>query len=178
MAFIFQPIDKTNWSDFEALMESKGAPHNCWCTVWLDVKPKNKKAEKSEKKAIMKKRIDNGTPVGLLAYANGEPIGWCSVAPRETYRPLGGDETKQHVWSIVCFFIKRDFRGQGLSHVFLRQAVEFASRHGAKYIEAYPVAQESPSYRFMGFIPSFEKADFKFIKNAGARRNVMLREVG
>lgn len=178
MVFKFQPIDMTNWSDFEALMESRGAPHNCWCTAWFDVEKKHKKAEKSEKKAAMKQRIDNGTPVGLLAYADGEAIGWCAVAPRETYKPLGGDETKPQVWSIVCFFIKRDYRGQGLSHVFLGQAAEFASRYGAQYIEGYPVAQESPSYRFMGFISSFEKAGFQFVKNAGARRKVMLKQVG
>ncbi|MBL4727749.1 MAG: GNAT family N-acetyltransferase [Rhizobiaceae bacterium] len=125
----------------------------------------------------MKKRIDNGTPVGLLAYSNGKPIGWCAIAPRETYKPLGGDETKQQVWSIVCFFIKRDFRGQGLSRLFLNQAVEFAANNGAKYIEAYPVAKDSPSYRFMGFKSTFEKAKFKFVKNAGTRRHVMSKEL-
>uniref|UniRef100_A0A2A4Z1P9 GNAT family N-acetyltransferase n=1 Tax=OCS116 cluster bacterium TaxID=2030921 RepID=A0A2A4Z1P9_9PROT len=177
MTFKFRPVDMTNWPDFEALMESKGAPHNCWCTAWLNVETQNKKAEKSEKKASMKQRIDSGTPVGLLAYANGKPIGWCAVAPRQSYKPLGGDETKQQVWSIVCFFIKRDFRGQGLSKLFIAQAIDFASRHGAKYVEAYPVAKTSPSYRFMGFIPTFEKAKFEFVKNAGTRRHVMLKRL-
>lgn len=158
-------------------MESRGAPHNCWCTAWVSVGKQNKKAEKWEKKAAMKKRIDGGTPVGLLAYENGEAIGWCAVAPRDTYRALGGDETKDNVWSIVCFFIKREFRGRGLSHVLLRQAVEFAGRQGAKYIEGYPVAKDSPSYRFMGFRSGFEKAEFEFVKKAGARRNIMLKEV-
>lgn len=174
MTFEFRPINTENWSDFEALMESRGSPHNCWCTAWIDV---GRKAEKSEKKASMKNRIESGTPVGLLAYSSDEPIGWCAVAPRETYRPLGGDETKDHVWSVVCFFIKRTFRGQGLSNLLLAQATEYASNHGAKFIEGYPVAKDSPSYRFMGFKPTFEKADFTFVKNAGTRRNVMVREL-
>lgn len=125
----------------------------------------------------MKKRVENGVPIGLLAYSNDEPIGWCAVAPRETYRPLGGDETKEQVFSVVCFFVKRAFRGQGLSKLFLNEAIEFAKNHGAKYIEGYPVAKDTPSYRFMGFKPTFEKADFKFIKSAGTRRNVMLRKL-
>lgn len=174
MTFEFRPINADNWPDFETLMESRGSPHNCWCTAWIDVE---KKAGKSEKKATMRKRVEDGTPVGLLVYANNEPIGWCAVAPRETYRPLGGDETKDHVWSVVCFFIKRDFRGQGISNQLLKKATEYASNHGAKFIEGYPVAKDSPSYRFMGFKPTFEKADFTFVKPAGSRRNVMLKEL-
>ncbi|MBL4645962.1 MAG: GNAT family N-acetyltransferase [Rhizobiales bacterium] len=177
MTFDFHPIDTASWSDFETLMESKGSPHNCWCTAWIDVEKKNQKAEKSEKKASIKARVEKNIPVGLLAYFKDEPIGWCALAPRETYRPLGGDETKEQVWSIVCFFIKRDFRRQGLSSVFLKEAIKFARDHGAKFIEGYPVAKDSPSYRFMGFQPVFEKADFKFIKKAGTRRNVMVRDL-
>ena len=44
---------------------------------------------------------------------------------------------------------------------------------GAKYIEAYPVEPDSPSYRFMGFIKTFEKAGFNFVKKVGTRRHVM-----
>jgi hypothetical protein len=44
---------------------------------------------------------------------------------------------------------------------------------GAKYLEAYPVKPDSPSYRFMGFIQTFEKAAFSFVKKAGTRRHVM-----
>lgn len=177
MIFEFSPITPKNWSDFEALMESRGAPHNCWCTAWIDVDCKRQKADKSEKKATVKRRVDEGVSVGILAYADKEPIGWCAVAPRETYRALGGDETKEHVWSVVCFFIKRAFRGQGLSKVLLREATEHAKLHGARYIEGYPVEPTSPSYRFMGFIPLFEKADFTFVKNAGTRRKVMLKDL-
>jgi hypothetical protein len=39
--------------------------------------------------------------------------------------------------------------------------------------EAYPVAPDSPSYRFMGFVPMFEKARFVEIGTAGTRRHVM-----
>lgn len=175
MNFEFHPISKENWSDFETLMESRGAPHNCWCTAWIDVEKKGKLAKKPEKKATMKKRVAENTPVGILVYVGKEPIGWIAVAPRETYKSLGGDDTKEQVWSVVCFFIKRAFRGRGISHLLLQQAIEYASIHGAKYIEGYPVAPDSPSYRFMGFIPMFESADFEFVKTAGKRRKVMLR---
>lgn len=56
MTFKFHPINSENWSDFETLMESKGSPHSCWCTAWIDVEKKNKKAEKSEKSLNEKAR--------------------------------------------------------------------------------------------------------------------------
>jgi GNAT superfamily N-acetyltransferase len=129
---------------------------------------------KSGKKASMKSRVDRGTPVGLLAYSDNEPMAWCSIAPRDTYKSLGGDETKDAVWSLACFFIKRSFRNMGLTSRLLAAAVEYARDNGAQYVEAYPVAPDSPSYRFMGFVPVFEKAGFQFVKSAGSRRNVMI----
>lgn len=122
----------------------------------------------------MHTRVTKGIPIGLLAYLENKPIGWCSIAPRETYKKLGGDETKAGVWSLVCFFIKRQFRNKGLTSRFIDAAIRYAKDNGAKYIEAYPVAPDSPSYRFMGFVPTFEKAGFQLVKSAGTRRNVMI----
>ena len=174
MKLEYHPVTHDRWEDFERLFESKGAPHNCWCTVWRNVEKTGNNPDKFEKKASMKAQIDGGVPIGILAYADNEPIAWCSIAPRETYRPLGGYETNKKVWSIVCFFIKRPFRNRGLTNQLLDEATKYAKENGAEYIEAYPVEPDSPSYRFMGFKPTFEKAKFTFVKKAGKRRNVML----
>ncbi|EMO78148.1 hypothetical protein LEP1GSC127_5155 [Leptospira kirschneri str. 200801925] len=53
------------------------------------------------------------TPIGLIGYINQEAIAWCSIAPRETYRSLGGDENLENVWSIVCFFVKKNIKEEG-----------------------------------------------------------------
>lgn len=129
------------------------------------------------KKASMKRRVDEDEPVGLLAYHDEIPIAWCSIAPRETYRALGGDPTKDGVWSLTCFFVKRKFRKLGLAVKLLQAAIRYAKENGAKYVEAYPVAPDSPSYRFMGIKSMFEDAGFQFVKMAGKRRNVMLLEL-
>lgn len=52
-------------------------------------------------------------------------------------------------------------------------AVEHARTRGATVVEAYPVKPDSPSYRFMGFIPSFKTAGFREVGRAGTRRHVM-----
>src|SRR4029077_14548102 len=111
--------------------------------------------------------------VGLLGYLNKEPVAWCSVAPRSTYRRLfeqGGDE--EGVWSIACFFVIRRLRGQGVSLRIIAAAVEFARSRGASIVEAYPVDPTSPSYRFMGFVPTFEAAGFREVGRVGSRRHV------
>ena len=167
------PVDTTNWTDFETLFKSKGAPSYCWCMAWRMTKDELKKNNSTNRKKFIKQRVRSETPIGLLAYAEKEPIAWCSIAPRETYQRLDGDERLENVWSLVCFFIKKEFRDKGLIDFLIEKAKQYARTNGAKYLEAYPVETDSPSYRFMGFIKTFEKAGFNFVKKAGTRRHVM-----
>ncbi len=168
-----KPVDKTTWSDFERLFKSKGAPSYCWCMAWRMTKEELKNNTSPSRKKFIKKRVQTETPIGLLAYVEDVAIAWCSVAPRETYQRLGGKEDLDKVWSIACFFIKREFRNQGLVDQLIENAKKYAKKNGAKYVEAYPVEPDSPSYRFMGFVSTFEKAVFNFVKKAGTRRHVM-----
>jgi GNAT superfamily N-acetyltransferase len=168
-----KPVSKTNWDDFEALFQSKGGPSYCWCMAWRMTKEELKHNTSPNRKKFIKERIDDKKPIGLLAYVDDEPIAWCSIAPRETYERLGGDETLKEVWSIAYFFIKKEHRGQGLTEFLIREAKKYAKKEGAKYLEAYPVETNSPSYKHMGYIPTFEKNDFTFVKKAGTRRHVM-----
>jgi hypothetical protein len=62
------------------------------------VQTAGKTARKPERKAGMQARVAAGVLVGVLAYVEGAPVGWCAIAPRESYRTLGGDEAKSSVW--------------------------------------------------------------------------------
>jgi len=167
------PVDKNNWNDFEALFQSKGILSNCWCMAWRMTKDELKNNNSVCRKDFIRERVWSNTPIGLLAYIDNEAIAWCSIAPRETYQRLDGDESIENVWSIACFYIKKEFRDKGLINLLIDNAKEYAKRNGAKYLEAYPVNPDSPSYRYMGFVNTFEKAGFNFIKKVGTRRNVM-----
>jgi len=70
-------------------------------------------------------------------------------------------------------FVRRDCRGRGLAHELIAAAVEQARKRGATAVEAYPVDPDSPSYRYMGFVPAFRRAGFAEIGMAGSRRHVM-----
>ncbi len=164
-----------DWGDFEALFEARGSPKNCWCMVWRPTQTSKAKMGKSERKAAMQQCVLSGNPVGLLAYVHDEPIAWCSVGPRELFRKLGGSEVcgdEQEVWSLTCFFVKRPFRRGGLSDRMIDSTIDYARESGAKYLEAYPVDPDSPSYRFMGFVPQFQKHGFESVGRAGTRRHV------
>jgi GNAT superfamily N-acetyltransferase len=179
----FRPVTPENWHDFEKLFESRGGPKSCWCTVWRSVEALAA-AERpaTAKKQEMKRRISSAEPVGLLGYVDAQPVAWCSIAPRETYRAsmsdvLPDDET-QNIWSIVCFFVSRPYRGQGMLQKMIAAAEEYAARHGATLLEGYPVDPDAPSYRFGGFVPAFEQAGYAPVDRKGARRHIMRKVVG
>jgi GNAT superfamily N-acetyltransferase len=174
----FHEVDASRWDDLERLFESRGGPKFCWCMVW---RAGAKTAKGPDRKAAMRRYVGEGVPIGLLGYARGEPVAWCSLAPRTTYRDLGGptdcNERPEDVWSLVCFFIRKEWRGKGLTRRMIEAAVQHAANRGANVVEAYPVDPGSPSYRFMGYVPTFSAAGFREIGRAGTRRHVMRREL-
>jgi GNAT superfamily N-acetyltransferase len=120
-------------------------------------------------RAAMKQLVDAGEVPGILAYAGGEPVGWCSVAPREKFGSLNRspvlkplDDTP--VWSIVCFFVARSQRQQGMTDNLIRAAVEYVRSQGGQVVEAYPTQPRGgrlpPVSSYMGLPAMFEKAGF------------------
>ena len=169
-------VTAKTWPDFEALFESKGAPSYCWCMTWRATAEEKKGITNASRKRAMKERVNSKTPVGLIGYLNKEPVAWCSVAPSTTHHRLRKDvEPSESVWSITCFFIRREHRGQALMKTILQAAIRHAKKRGAKVLEGYPVDPESPSYRFMGFVPMFKEAGFREVARAGTRRHVVRR---
>jgi predicted GNAT family acetyltransferase len=77
------------------------------------------------------------------------------------------------IWSLVCFFVPRRLRGQATVRTLIAAAVDHARQNGATIVEAYPVDEAAPSYRFMGFVKVFAEAGFAEVGRAGNRRHVM-----
>lgn len=173
----FLEVDHERWSDFERLFAARGGPKSCWCMLWRAVGEETARTDGESRRRAMRRRVEAGMPVGILGYLDGEPAVWCSIAPRDTYRALGGvDEPGDSggaVWSLVCFYVPRRLRGQGITAKLIAAAVAYARSCGAVAVEAYPVAPDSPSYRFMGFVPTFEQAGFREVGRVGTRRHVM-----
>lgn len=171
----FFAVDQNRWQDFEKLFESRGGPKNCWCMVWRG--KSEDRTNKASKKSAIHNMVRENVPIGILGYAGNEPVAWCSIAPRSTYRDLGGihepNENPNRVWSLVCFYVAREFREHGIMNQLIEAAVEHSRQKGATVVEAYPVDPDSPSYRFMGFVPQFSEFGFVEVGHAGSRRHVM-----
>ena len=175
-------VDASRWPDFERLFESRGGPRWCWCRMWRRDADGRMPHDRPHMKEAMRQRVASGGRVGLLAYVDGEPAAWCSVAPRETFVGLGGveepGEDESKVWSLTCFYVRNAFRHRGLMDRLIEEASRHAREHGASVIEAYPVPPDGPSYRFCGFIPVFAAHGFLEVGRAGKRRHVMRRSLG
>lgn len=173
----FHEVTPERWPDFQILFEARGGPKHCWCSVFRGI-PKERPTP-SLKKALIRGRIERAEPVGILGYLAGQPVAWCSVAPKSTFARLGDveddDVNPADIWSITCFFIPRELRGKGFMSQLIRAAVAQARAHGARVVEAYPVAASSPSYRFMGFVPAFERERFREVGRTGIRRHIYRR---
>jgi GNAT superfamily N-acetyltransferase len=172
----FTAVTRSTRADFEELFGQPGAPKYCWCMAWRHSSRDH--IQNDEKKRMMMALIEAGTPVGIIAEVDGKAVGWCSVAPRESYRRLSKqqDDSEKGVWSIVCFYVPRALRGGGLAPALLDAAIDHAFAKGARVVEAYPVDQAAPSYRFMGFRDMFAARGFQETGTAGSRRHVMRLE--
>ena len=83
-------------------------------------------------------------PPGLVGYRGRQPVGWVSLGPREDYKKLARSRVMKAVddtpvWSIICFVVPSEFRGQGVAKALLAGAIAYARRRRVKMLEAYPV---------------------------------------
>jgi GNAT superfamily N-acetyltransferase len=175
--FAFQPLTPDRWPDLVKLFEHHGNPGYCWCMTWRLTSADYKQLDSAGRKQALQALVKTHVPIGILAYRDGEPVGWCSIAPRETYTRLEKSNTlkridDQPVWSVVCFFVKRDMRGQGLALRLLQAAVEYAASQGARIVEGYPV-EPGQSYQFMGSPSIFKAAGFHEVARAENDRSIV-----
>lgn len=174
-AWTFQPVTPSNWPDLTTLFEGRGGPRQCWCMVWRkdrDDKPGKPGAE--DRRAALLGLVQAEKPIGLVGYADGEPIAWCSLAPRPSFgKSLSGNDPEPGLWSLTCFFIRADHRRQAGFAALVGAAESHARNMGATMLEAYPVDPDSPSYRFSGFLPKYEELGFHATARVGTRRHLV-----
>ena len=136
----------------------------CWCMAYRDSRVSNE-----DRPAFMADLCASEPGPGVLVYVDDDVAGWCSVAPRSTYRRLMGSRTipfldDRDAWCVVCFVVRAGYRKQGLMHHLLDGAVAHAAAHGATVVEGYPV--ETGGTRvdqisgYVGTVELFEAHDF------------------
>jgi GNAT superfamily N-acetyltransferase len=173
----FRPLTIENWPDIETLFEKNKVCNTCWCMWWrLSASCWTKQRGKENRKALGA-LVKSGKVPGIVAYSGGRPIGWCSVSRREEYARLERSRTLKRiddkpVWSVVCFFVAKPFRGQGVSTKLLEAAVDYARRHGARIVEGYPSRsgkKQQDSIVYTGLVSAFQKVGFVQVANSKAK---------
>ncbi len=173
------PLTAANWKEFETLMGEKGGCGNCWCMYFrLPYKTFQENKPDGNKK-MMRKLVDKGLPQGLIASINKQPVGWIAMAPREDYMKIENSRAfkridEKPVWSITCFFVKKEFRHQGLSQHLIKGAVDYAKKKKIKTLEAYPAVpydEKVPhAFLWVGVLSSFIKNGFKLVRQQSKSR--------
>jgi len=178
----FRPLTPATWDDFTTLFGERGACGGCWCMWWRLTRPEFERNKGEGNRAAMQAIVESGEVPGILAYHQAEPVGWCAVAPRERFARLARSRILQPVddrpvWSVVCFFIRKDFRRRGLSLALLRAALDHVRRSRGDVVEGYPVEPKDgrlpDAFVWPGLAATFRAAGFTEVARRSPTRPVM-----
>ncbi len=150
------PANEASWEDLQAVFGRRGSATVCQCQRFKLYPKESFGSFPAEVRALrLREQTNSGHPeaestAGLVAYLEGEPVGWCAVEPRSAYHGLARvykvpwegrheDKTDASVWAVTCFFVRTGFRHRGISYALARAAADFARERGARAVEGYPM---------------------------------------
>jgi len=186
------PANEASWEDLQTVFGTRGAASWCQCQRYK-LRPREAFAKfpVEERAHRLRQQTDCGHPEsdstsGLVAYLDGEPVGWCAVEPRTAYEglvrnarvPWEGreeDKTDDRIWAVTCLFTRAGFRKRGVSRALARAAVDFARERAARAIEAYPMTTKDviAEELHVGTKGVFAEAGFAEVSRPTLRRVVM-----
>jgi GNAT superfamily N-acetyltransferase len=178
----FHPLTPDRWADFEQLFGERGACGGCWCLWWKLNRSDFNRQKGDGNRQAQKTLVESGTVPGILAYADGKPVGWCAVEPREVYSGLARSRIlkpvdDQPVWSVVCFFVEKNWRKKGITVQLLEAAIEHVWKQNGKIVEGYPVEPKKdkmpPVFAYTGLSSAFKKAGFVECERRSETRPIM-----
>ena len=185
-----KPLTPRSLPDLAALFGQGGDPKWCWCAYFrvrgMDWSNSTAAANRAVLEGAARAGATRGRAPGLVAFRDGEAVGWVGMSPREDYERLEHSTLlarvdAKPVWSIVCFVVGRRARGQGVAAALLAAAVDYARDHGATMLEAYPVDTAGgrvPSANlYHGTLAMFERAGFRVVERRQFNRSSPVRPI-
>jgi GNAT superfamily N-acetyltransferase len=151
------PANRATWEDLQAILGRRGYAAACQCQRFKLGPHGWTAATRDERAAALREQANCDRPrarrtSGLVAYLDGEPVGWCAVEPRIAYPRLlrmrgpfkGRNEDPQDdsVWAVTCFITRAGYRRRGVTYALARAAVDFARARGARALEGYAMITE------------------------------------
>ena len=121
--------------------------------------------------------------MGLIAYLDGEPVGWAAAGPRSRYvravktptMKASDQSENDDVWLVPCFFIRPDMRGRKITRALLDAAVRLAKKSKASAIEGFPTAGSKlgSADRQVATEHVFETCGFRAVSRPSSNRALM-----
>ncbi len=189
-ALEIHPLTTERLPDLARLFAQGGDPKWCWCASFRVRSLDFTKAVPAENRRVLERAVDTtaaeGRAPGLVAYRDGEAVGWVSVGPRDDYERLQHSRILAPVddrptWAIVCFVVGRRSRRQGVAEALLDAAVRYAAEHGARLIEGYPVdtggGRIASANAYMGTLGMYERNGFREVERRRANRTSVERPI-
>jgi GNAT superfamily N-acetyltransferase len=176
------PATADRRDEVAAVISDCGDASHCWCAFWSRPKTEfDRDWGAGNKRWFMRRLATAEHPPGVVALVDGEPAGWCAVAPRSDHVRLArsrvlGPVDDRLVWSVTCFVVAKRFRRQGLMRALLDGAVAFAKEHGASCVEGYPLdapRKLNSGELFVGRLSVFLDAGFEEVLRRSPTRPIV-----
>lgn len=160
----------TNFDDLETMVGPRRPDASvCWCLSYrLKSSKENRELVGPARGERVRLLVRQDPPPGVLAYDDGDVVGWAAVHPRAD-TSFARNRKIPHVddldvWSVWCLRVRPGHREEGISHHLLAGAVEFARSNGAAAIEGYPLDNNGEkidsTMAYVGTMALFERAGF------------------
>jgi len=193
------PANEAPCEDLLAVFGDRGSSATCFCQRYkLQPREAFSRFPRDERRERLREQTRCGEPAadatsGIVAYLDGEPVGWCAVEPRPAYFGLARvyrvqwegrneDRADESVWSVTCVLVRAGFRGRGIAYALAASAVEHARARGARVLEAYPYRSEVGEVTWDEIHPGAESifvaAGMREVTRPGKRRVVMRHDFG
>jgi GNAT superfamily N-acetyltransferase len=151
------PATADRFDDIARVLNPTGREQACWCMHWRAPA----KEDVTTRGARLRELTEREPAPGMLAYLGdpggtsaGEPgadvAGWLGFSRRSDARslqrsqvlPVGEPETWATTWVFMCVTVRAGFRRQGVAQALLDAGADYAARHGATALDAFPVEPE------------------------------------
>ena len=181
-------LTPARFDDVVELFGTRGDPSWCWCQFFLTTGGDYTRSTDANREALKAQAARRPRP-GLLAYAEGTPVGWVQVGPRPCLPAVvrqrallgvsGDDVDDAGVWAVTCFVVKVGWRRRGIGAALLDAAVSAAREAGAQTLEGHPVDVTARGGRprsadlYHGALTTFLAAGFGEVGRTGPTRPVV-----
>lgn len=168
------PLTPEHWPALEDLFGPQGPCYGCWCNHFR-MPPKLRQPLLGEgARRLFEERVRRGPPPGVLAFAGEVGVGWLQIGPRahvpewnnprRASTPLADAPAEdERNWAASCFFVRKGFRGRGVTAALIAGGTAFARASGARLVEAAPMentVKRSSEGLYVGAESVFLRAGF------------------